>query len=127
MIKGIVCTGLMKASKIPEDIFQNRCRAAEATLTRGTLNVHVEDLSKVLSQLGSTHFSTDLDNKAIGPLDWWKIKLFHKKLDSSGVDAFIVRHQRTKTRYLEIMSREHLRGLGLLDGDCVEMEIQAFS
>jgi len=122
MITGKIKSGQRGASQIPEDVFQTRCKVANCTLVRGTLNIHVDNLNQTLSELGVSHFSTDIDNK-IGPLEWWKIKLCNKKLGSQAIDGFIVRHKRTGTNYLEIMSTVNFRDGGVIDGDTVTIEV----
>jgi hypothetical protein len=52
VIVGTVESGRGGACRIPEDMFQKRCRAADASLVRGTLNVRVGDLAGAISELG---------------------------------------------------------------------------
>ncbi len=121
-IIGIIDTGSGKANQIPEDMFQERCRAARIALIRGTLNVRVDNLSRAVSSLGNAHFETDKEDQRLGPLRWWRVMVTGEKLPLQGVRAFVVRHYKTGTTYLEVMSSVHFCDkFGLRNGDRINI------
>lgn len=126
-IVGKVKTGSGKASLIREDVYKERCKAAGVPLKRGTLNIKVENLNYAVSALGDAHFESDSENKEnkkLGPLRWWEARITGKKFPSEGVHAFVVRHYRTKTNYLEVMSDVHFcNEFGLKDNDVVYVDV----
>ena len=121
-IKGVVETGYNQASGIPDDMYNRRCRAADANLVRVSLNTHVDDIDGVVESLGKPDFETDVDDHK-GPCQWWKVAVKSDKLQSCSPKTFEVRHaQKPGTRYLEIVSNTHFRSAGLKDGDTVIVE-----
>jgi hypothetical protein len=73
--------------------------------------------------LGQFYFQTDLDAPR-GPLNWWKIIVFNEKLDKSGIESFVVRHERTTTDYIEIMSHVIFRNIGIVNEDIVSIQLR---
>jgi len=127
MLTGQISSGCGKASKISENKFQARCKAAGATLTRGTLNVRVDDLKNAVSFLGTPDFETDIDDKRLGPLRWWKVKLFATKFKLPENETFVVRHYKTKTNYLELMSTINFSKYGLNKDNVVHIQLNRIS
>ena len=127
MIVGKVKTGAGQAELIREEVFQARCKAAGVSLVRGTLNVHVADLDGAVVALGTWDFETDRDDCKLGPLRWWHVWVSGNELPAQGVRAFIVRHERTKTKYLEVMSEVYFRELGLGDEHEVRIELKKWN
>ncbi len=118
MIVGKVGDGFKGASKIPEEVFCARRRAAKANLVRGTLNIFVVDISDAVSYLGEPDFETDRDNLKLGALRWWGVSLQNHKIFNIDTKTFIVRHYNTKTNYLEIMGEVHYRDrFGIINND----------
>lgn len=121
MIRGKVDSGRGQARRIPEDMFQARCRAAGTELARGTLNLRTENLEQALIHLGRPDFETDGPEN---PLRWWRVELL-TEAEGHPVAAgktFAVRHYRTQTGYLEIMSEVHLRTeLNIDDGSIIQL------
>lgn len=122
MIIGKVDSGCGCASKTKEEAFQHRCSVSGVKLQRGTLNVRVPDLNLVIKDLKECTFQTDVHNEKLGPLEWWTVKIINKQMPNIVYNGFIVRHQKTHTKYLEIMSRINFRSQGFNDGDEVEIE-----
>lgn len=87
---------------------------------RGTLNVHVGDLEEAKASLGDCDFVTDLAADR-GPLRWWRVVLTFEGFPEGAFSAFVVRHDRTRTRYLEIVSGTRFRDHGVKDGDPVSI------
>lgn len=125
MIIGEITFGSGLASKIPEKIFAARREASKVDLLRGTLNIKVDDLEAVITSLGVCHFKTDTDNTKNGALQWWNVLIHNDKLHNQVVKAFVVRHEITVTKYLEIMSHFNFRNNGFKDGDKVSIEIKS--
>lgn len=123
MIIGWVVRGCGHASEIPEEMFRARCEAVAVDLVRGTLNVCVHNLRSVVAGLGPPHNKTDEHNRTLGPLHWWKAEVFADKLPKTGVRALIVRHTKTGTKYLELMSDVSFREEGLEFGEQVRIKL----
>jgi CTP-dependent riboflavin kinase len=121
MIRGHVRAGQQRASKIPSDVLAARRKVSETELEPGTLNIAVSNLTDVLAKLGEPDFFTDEDNKHIGPLQWWRVLLVLLSNPKQSFPAFIVRHERTRTGYLEVMAQIRLRDAGFQDGEPVEI------
>ena len=118
MISGKIVSGCGSASRIPDELFRARCEAAEAKLTRGTLNIKVGSLKQALDYLGKPDFETDQSSKKLGPLRWWQVELIPEKAPDGTVESgktFVVRHHRTGTGELEVMSEIHFRTEAGLD------------
>jgi len=124
MITGEITSGSGLASKIPEEVFVARRKASKVDLLRGTLNVKVPDLEAAIASLGACHSKTDTDNTKNGALRWWNVLILNDKLHNQVVKAFVVRHEITKTKYLEIMSHFNFRDNGFKDGDKVSIELK---
>ena len=120
-ISGIVQTGCGGASRIPVDMFERRREAAGGNLVRGTLNVSVPDLAGAVVALGNPDFETDKKDRK-GPLQWWRVTLGCAALPDGRADAFVVRHPKTGTRYLEVMGDMRFRDAGV--GDDAEISIE---
>ncbi|WP_172976072.1 hypothetical protein [Halomonas sp. THAF5a] len=86
-------------------------------LQRGTLNVSVHDLRVALETLGEPSDETQRDSK-IGSLRWWPVKIEWSGRTFAG---YVVRHQFSKTKYIEVVSETHFRKEGAVDGDPVEL------
>ncbi len=117
MIAGTICDGAGGASKVPDDVQAERCEVAGMQLQRGTLNVSVNDLNVALKALGEAMDETQKDSK-VGPLQWWPVKI---KWQGEVFSGYVVRHQLSKTKYLEVVSDTHFRKEGALDGDAIEL------
>ena len=120
MIVGTIESGTGHAHTIAAATFSARRKAAGADLVRGTVNVRVESLAEALSFLGEPHFETDKDNGTLGPLRWWRVEL-RTATTVLPEKTFVVRHRRTRTSYLEVMSEVYLRDLGLENGNMVRI------
>lgn len=124
MIHGRVRSGQGGASKaMVGDRLRERSEVAGVELVPGTLNVHVDDLEGAVEALGEPWALSDQDNEKLGPLRWWPVWLSVE----GGFDgatrplaaAWVVRHEKTGTRYLEIVSDTNFRAAGLQDGEIV--------
>ena len=123
MITGVIISGSGMASKIPSDVFAARHEASKVDLRRGTLNVLIDNLEASIRSLGGCHFITDTKNTKNGALRWWKVLIHNDKLHNQVVKAFVVRHENTATKYLEIMSYFNFRDNGFKNGDKVSIEL----
>jgi len=123
MITGVIISGSGMASKIPSDVFAARHEASKVDLRRGTLNVLVDNLDAAIGSLGGCHFKTDIKNVKNGALRWWKVLIHNDKSHNQVVKAFVVRHETTATKYLEIMSYFNFRDNGFKNGDKVSIEL----
>lgn len=119
---GTVASGSQKASRLSGLALQERRVASGSTLTAGTLNVDVPDLIHVIKSLPMPMFLTD-DHAKGGALRWWEAILRFGRLPDSHYSCFLVRHERTRTGYLELMSETRFRTLGIEDGDQVELAL----
>jgi CTP-dependent riboflavin kinase len=124
MITGEIKSGVGLASKIKPEVFTARREASKVDLLRGTLNVRVDDLEAAIASLGGCHFKTDTDNTKNGALRWWNVLIHNDKLHNQMVKAFVVRHEITITKYLEIMSHFNFRDNGFKDGEKVSIELK---
>lgn len=125
MIQGTVRSGQGGASKAMQgEKLRERSEVAGVELVPGTLNVQVRDLAAAVESLGEPHAYSDQGNERLGPLQWWPVEV-RVRLDGSDHRAlgWIVRHERTSTRYLEVVSSVHFRDeLGVWDGAAVWLE-----
>lgn len=122
MIVGHVVPGSGGASRaMVGDKLQDRAAIAGVPLVPGTLNVRVPYLDTTLQVLGPPVHESETDSR-VGPLRWWPITL---RVDGTEYDAFVVRHTRTRTRYLEIVADVRFRDLGVVDGTTVELARRA--
>jgi hypothetical protein len=101
------------------DALAARSAAAGVDLFPGTLNLRVDDVDAAVAALGAPDFLTDRDNKRLGPLQWWAVAL---GCGTEWAAGFVVRHGRTRTRYVEAMASGRLRDMGWQDGDEVTVE-----
>lgn len=124
MIVGKVKAGAGQAKLIPDEVFRARCKGAGVCLVRGTLNVHVADLNGAVLALGTCAFETDRDDCKLGALRWWPVRISGNKLTAREGQTYVVRHERTKTKYLEVMSDVCFREHGLEDDDEVRIELR---
>jgi len=104
-------------------VFQARCRAAGISLVPGTLNVKVANIESSVAALGAPHFETDRNNQRLSPLRWWAVRVLGEKLPAKGVEAFVIRHERTRTRYLEVMSDFDFRKISAANGDVIRIKL----
>jgi len=120
VIRGVVVSGRGGASRaMVGERLRDRSEVAGEILVPGTLNVLlVEGTAAALEALGDPLLSTE-HNARVGPLRWWPVSVSVGGL--SGVEAWIVRHERTVTRYLEIVSAVGFRAAGVCDGAVVEI------
>ena len=125
-ITGIVQTGRGGASRIPDDMFKRRRLAAGGSLVRGTMNVRVPDLAGAVAALGTPDFETDKSDRK-GPLQWWCVTLRCTALPDDRAEAFVVRHPRTGTDYLEVMGSILFRDAGVKVGAevFIQREVQS--
>lgn len=117
MIEGILESGAGCASKVSNKIQAERCEAAGMPLKRGTINVRVQNLQAALEKLGAPVTETQQDAE-LGPLRWWSVYIIWSKRRFNG---FVVRHQHTRTNYLELMSDTDFKEQGADKGDFVEI------
>lgn len=123
MITGTIIAGCGGASRISEDVFQARCRTAGVSLVLGTLNVKVANIESSVAALSAPHFETDRNNQRLGPLRWWAVRMLGEKLPVKGVEAFVVHHERIRTRYLEVMSDFDFRKISVANGDVIRIKL----
>jgi len=83
------------------------------------LNLRVPDLPLAVSQFGEPLALTEHDTP-IGPLRWWPIYIH--ALPGKPYRGLLVRGQKSRAPYLEIVAPVSLRSLGLSDG--TQMSIQ---
>ena len=124
MIEGKVISGSDKLSRIPNNLFQARCKAADAELVKGSLNVQVDDLNLALDYLGTPDFTTAQTDTPGNDLRWWRVELTTepKQAIPSG-KTFVIRHTHTGPgNYLDVLSEVHFRTeAGLDDGAIVRL------
>ena len=125
VISGSVTSGSGMVGKLPETIFQARCKAANANLVRGSLNVRVDNLKQALALLGKEDFTTIQADQPDNPLQWWQVELIlpsmHEQSSRAG-KTFVIRHQRSGPDYLDVISDVHIRTeLNLNHGSCVQL------
>lgn len=122
IIKGVVGKGSGVASQLAEAALKERREASGAELVAGTLNVAVSDLPSVLERLPEPEFLTDHDADR-GALRWWRVFVCFPDLSGASYPSFLVRHEQTRTRYLEVMSETRFRSLNIQNGDAVELHL----
>ena len=124
MIRGKVISGGGGISRIPEDLFQSRCKAARAKLVKGSLNVRVEDMRQALGYLGQPDFETEQSDQKDNNLRWWQVALAAESTDDElPGKTFVVRHTHTGPgNYLDVLSEVHFRTtLNLNDNSTVQL------
>jgi CTP-dependent riboflavin kinase len=118
-IRGTVCRGRYRARQA---FTERRLQEVEQFIGwrpyKGTLNVRVLDLPKVVTSLGRPIAETEHKTR-IGPLRWWPGVL--ELPDHSEVEVLLVRGMHTNTRCLEFVAQSYLRAKahGVRDGDLV--------
>lgn len=120
MIEGTVISGSGGASKVPDDVQQERVETTGIPLVRGTLNVKVNCLDNALNSLGNPIHETQRDSP-LGPLRWWPVTVSRVQSTGGEICAFVVRHECSRTRYLEVMSDTCFRKAGFEDGDHIHL------
>lgn len=90
----------------------------------GTLNLQVSNLEATLSKLPEPVALTE-HNTPIGPLRWWPV-LIHTTQFHEPISGVLVRGQRTKTSYLELVAPVGFREAGIRDGDSVTICLENF-
>jgi CTP-dependent riboflavin kinase len=96
-----------------------RAAIAGGSLVPGTLNIAVTDLEAVLAALPAPWTTSEHDSK-LGALRWWRATVTWNGGSAAG---WLVRHERTRTTYLEILSAVNFRECGVLDGDPMEITV----
>lgn len=118
MIEGTVRSGCGRASKAFLNPSLDRMAQIHAVTGwwpyPGTLNVSVDDLTAAIQSLGPPEAAIDPTNR-LGPLRMWYVGL-RATASSSSLPVVIVRHDRSRTQYLEIVASSRLRTF-LKDGD----------
>lgn len=119
-IVGTVCSGQGGASKAMQgERLRDRSEVAGMKLVPGTLNVQVDDIGDALAFMGEPATVTETSSK-VGPLRWWPVSVSVEGVTEA--EAWVVRHERTGTRYLEIVSGVNFRAAGAPDGSMVVIE-----
>src|SRR5690606_36526309 len=114
VVHGAVCSGIGRArwAMSPE-----RSHAIESLTgwapVPGTLNVRTsEEPEKIAEAMGPAPWAIEPENRN-GPLRMWPVRVTVGTIET---DAVLVRHTRSRTRYLEIMAPIHFRQFGAKDG-----------
>jgi CTP-dependent riboflavin kinase len=117
MIRGTVSRGSGQARKAfrPERLSELK-RLFGLQPYPGTLNVRVPSIEAAIESLGEPAAYTE-HRTPIGPLRWWPASL---AIPGQCFSVLIVRGQRSKAPYLEIVAATRLRGW-LSDGDPVTL------
>jgi CTP-dependent riboflavin kinase len=123
MIRGIVCKGTGQASRaFTEKRMAELQRLFGIRPVPGTLNVRVADLPAAVALLGEPAALTEHETR-IGPLRWWPGSLSSERLHRPA-NVLLVRGEKSKAPYLEVVSQHHFRRLGLTDGSVVTLALR---
>jgi CTP-dependent riboflavin kinase len=122
VIHGVVVSGKGGASRaMVGEKLADRSEIAGVPLVPGTLNVlPPQGDGMAVSVLGTPAHESETGSP-IGTLRWWPVTL---RIVAAGVDhpAWVVRHERTGTRHLEIVADVRFRDAGVHDGMATEVE-----
>jgi hypothetical protein len=122
VIHGVVISGQGGASRaMVGEKLRDRSEIAGVPLVPGTLNVlPLRGDGMAVSMLGAPVHESEADSP-IGALRWWPVTL---RVPAASVErpAWIVRHVRTGTRYLEVVADVRFRDAGVVDGMAAEIE-----
>lgn len=122
VIHGVVVSGQGGASRaMVGEKLADRSEIAGVPLVPGTLNVlPLRGDGMAVCMLGAPVHESEADSP-IGALRWWPVTL---RIAAAGIDhpAWIVRHERTGTRYLEVVADLGFRDAGVQDGMAAEIE-----
>ena len=117
VIRGVACSGMGHVSRLAPEILEARSKATGVELVPGTFNVLVADLRDAVARLGPPDF--ELPGPArLGPLCFWRAVL---SVGLCSWGCYVVRHVRSRTDYLELVSSVHFRSEGVEDGTTVEL------
>jgi CTP-dependent riboflavin kinase len=117
MIEGVVCRGTGQATAA---FTERRLRELVDLFgwrpVPGTFNVRVRDLESSVLLLGEPAALTEHESR-IGPLRWWHVLLTVQPIER--LPALVVRGQKSRAPYLEVVSDLRIRSLGVSDGETV--------
>lgn len=115
VIRGTVSAGAGHVATLPAEKLEARQKVTGLELVPGTLNVRVDDLSGALVALGEPL------QQMVGPLRLGDLRMWPVDVEVAGIPApaYVVRHERTRTSYLELVSDVHFRSHGAVDGSPV--------